>query len=78
MTKFIELHSFFSNKPILINVDSIAYIDEGIREHGVSVYLKCYTISSRETGGMVSRIDGKLKLIEVAESYAKVKSLIEE
>lgn len=76
MTKFIELHSDFYNKPILINVDSIAYVET--RERGVRVYLRCHTISSRETGGMVSRIDGTLQKFDVAESYAKVKSLIEE
>lgn len=76
MTKFIELHSYYNNKPILINVDSIAYV--GIYEHCVCVYLRCHTISSRETGGLVSRIEGTLQKFDVAESYAKVKSLIEE
>ena len=76
MTKFIELHSDYYNKPILINVDSIAYVET--RERGVRVCLSCHTISSRETGGIVSRIEGTLQKFDVTESYAKVKSLIEE
>lgn len=76
MTKFIELHSDFYNNPILINVDSIAYVEN--RERGVRVCLRCQTLSSHETGGLISRIDGILERFDVTESYAKVKSLIEE
>lgn len=76
MTKFIELHSLYYKTPIFVNVDSIAYIEEGYR--GLSIYLRCQAISSHEKGGMVDKIEGVLKHLEVTESYAKVKSLIEE
>lgn len=75
MTKFIELHSGHS-APILINVDSIAYVEEDYI--GTLVYLRCHTIKSNEKGGVINKIEGEVKKLRVIESYAKVKSLIEE
>ena len=76
MTKFIELHLYHSGIPMYINIDSIVYIQE---HNGVlRIYLKVQTISTHENGGHINRIDGRLENIDVQESYAKVKTLIED
>ena len=76
MIKFIELHIYHSGIPVYVNVDSIVYMVE--RNMTLYIYLNVQTISTHENGGMVNRIDGKAEHIEVQESYAKVKSMIED
>lgn len=76
MTKFIELHSYGYDSPILVNVDSIAYVE--VDYSGTMVYLRCSTIKSHDKSGTIDKIEGLIKNIRVIESYAKVKSLIEE
>lgn len=78
MAKFIEVHSFYGKGRILINVDSIAYIEGLNSENGASIYLNCSSVSSREKSGIINKIDGPLKNIIVIEKYSKLKSLIEE
>ena len=76
MPKFIELHISSTEIPININVDTIAYFMEmrGI----VYVYLTVPIISSSESSGHISKVEGKAKYFTVTESYRKVKSLIED
>lgn len=76
MPKFIELHLSYYGQPIYINVDTISYFYE---EDGVVyIYLTIPTISSSESGGIIKKVDGKVKYFAVTESYRKVKSLIED
>lgn len=76
MTKFIELHSYSYEYPIFINVDSIAYVEEEYK--GTNIYLRCHTLKTHDKNGVIDKIEGLVKNIRVIESYAKVKSLIEE
>lgn len=76
MTKFIELHIFHTGIPVYVNVDSIVYMVE--RNTALRIYLNVQTISTHENSGMVKKIDGEAEHIDVQESYAKVKSLIED
>ena len=76
MTKFIELHSYGYDSPILVNVDSIAYVE--VDYSGTMIYLRCSTIKSHDKNGTIDKIEGLVKNLRVIESYAKVKSLIEE
>ena len=76
MPKFIELHLSYYGQPIYINVDTISYFyeDGGV----VYIYLIVPTISSSESGGTIKKVEGKPKFFTVTESYAKIKSLIED
>ena len=76
MPKFIELHLSYYGQPIYINVDTISYFyeDGGV----VYIYLTVPTISSSESGGMIKKVEGKTMSFTVTESYAKIKSLIED
>lgn len=76
MTKFIELHSYGYKTPVLINVESIAYVEGDYR--GTSIYLRCHMIKSNDKNGIINKVEGLVKNLRVIESYAKVKSLIEE
>lgn len=75
MTKFIELHTHYHD-PVFINVDAIAYMEE--EYNGLRIFLRGQIISTHEKNGVVNKLDGNMKYIDVTESYAKVKSLIEE
>lgn len=44
----------------------------------IYIYLTVPTISSSESGGMIKKVEGKTKFFTVTESYAKIKSLIED
>ena len=76
MPKFIELHLSYYGQPIYINVDTISYFyeDGGV----VYIYPTVPTISSSESGGTIKNVEGKIKSFAVTESYAKIKSLIED
>lgn len=68
MPKFIELHISSTGIPIYINVDTIAYFMEmrGL----VYIYLTVPVISSSESSGHLSKVEGKAKNFTVRENPA--------
>lgn len=76
MTKFIELHIFTNGTKVYININEISHIIEVLGR--LHIYMRSTELSSNQSGGSISSINGKQKYIVVRESYSKVKSLIED
>lgn len=70
MASFIELTSTY-NHPVLINVDSISYIEPS--EDGSKIHLCVSSINSSENGGTLRSVSGYAQVVYVKESYIMVK-----
>ena len=71
MTKFIELHCKDNGNPILLNVDSIAFIEKDSND----VYI-CFTMQRITSSG--NNVSSLVYREKVSESYYQIKQKIEE
>ena len=75
MAYFIELTSTY-NHPVLINVDSVAYIEP--HNEGSRIHISVSHISSSESSGSIRSVSGSSEIVYVKESYQVVKRKINE
>lgn len=75
MAYFIEFTSIH-NHPVLMNVDSIAYIEP--YDDGSRIHVSVCRISSSEGSGSIRSVNGSSEIVYVKESYQVVKRKINE
>ena len=75
MAFFIELTSTYDH-PVLINVDSIAYIEP--YDSGAKIHLGVSRITSSDKGGTIRSVSGYSETVYVKESYQVVKRKLNE
>lgn len=71
MAKFIELHCKENGNPILVNVDSIAFIEKDSND----VYI-CFTMMRTSSSG--NSVSSHVYREKVSETYYQIKQKIEE
>ena len=76
MANFIELTSTYDH-PVLINVESIAYI-EPAHDDGAMISMCVSHISSFDSSGSIRSVSGSSETIYVKESYQVVKRKLSE
>lgn len=77
MARFIELHE--NNRPatpILINVDSIAFITPD--NNGCFLHFACTCLSSSNNGSSIYSVSSNMEVRHVKESYNQVKAKLDE
>lgn len=77
MAYFIELTSTYDH-PVLINVDSVAYIEPYGENKGSIIHISVSHVTSSESSGTIRSVSGSSETIHVKESYQVVKRKINE